>query len=333
MKTVEKGRLGGLETTQTGKETGKSLQSVNFPSKFGSAVICVMAKDEIKEHLRQGVYVKIVGTEGKVDVAQAIAKAEELVPLSDIGVVVEGSGAVCTALDVHRSKYGKRVHCLREDFSETLLIHFLETFCLGGVAAACMTGMPLAAFSLEALRKKYVVIMATAQKLQQQMTELEEELQHLSAEGDGTPAFNIFNPIVDENKLADCFYRMYSDFFGPNKKTALTGNCDETDFATYLFFLVAKEGLGKDNFVETAKKPFFEFIQSKVIDLNKTERTFRYRLDGMKNFSEQVLKKQTEAGEKASQAGMHHQNFHKVLQNFHESSYYRWLERLQRNLT
>lgn len=331
MKTVENGRLGGRETTQTGKEAGKGLQSVNPQNKFGSAVVCVMTKDEIKKHLRQGAYVKIVGTEGKVEVAQAIAKAEELVPLSDVGVVVEGSGAVCTPWDVHRSEYGEWVHCLREDFSEVLPPHFEETFCLGGIVTACMIDIPSAAFSLDRLRKKYVVIMATAQKLQQQMAELEEELQQLSAEGNGTPPFNIFNPVVDENKLADCFYRMYADFFGPNKTTALDGDCDETDFAAYLFLLVAKEGLGKDNFVETAKKPFFEFIQAKVIiNLNKTDRTFRNRLDGMDNLCKQVLKGRTATGSKAVQTGTHHRNFHKVLGNFHETPYYRGLEKLLR---
>lgn len=147
-----------------------------------------------------------------------------------------------------------------------------------------------------------------------------------------TKSCRIFNSVVSEDKLADCFYGLYDTCFGESQSCILEGNCDKTTFAVYLFLLVEKEGLGKSDFGEHCKKPFFEFIQNRVItDIDKTVRTFNNRLAKLGELRRKILNETIPAvGKSTLVTNPNDSNFHKILGNFHRTHYFHELQKLKK---
>lgn len=138
--------------------------------------------------------------------------------------------------------------------------------------------------------------------------------------------------IVDENKLAGCFSKLYNSYFGEKRKYQLEGKCDQILFFAYLYLLVEKEQLGKENFAENTRKPFFEFIEQKVAgETNKTVRTFHNRVEELQKFRETLLSKDENSRENPTwKSSNHYKNFHGICGNFHRTSYFNELERLKK---
>ncbi|MCD8093555.1 MAG: hypothetical protein LUF01_12295 [Bacteroides sp.] len=138
--------------------------------------------------------------------------------------------------------------------------------------------------------------------------------------------------IVDENKLAGCFSKLYNSYFGEKRKYQLEGKCDQILFFAYLYLLVEKEQLGKENFAENTRKPFFEFIEQKVVgETNKTVRTFHNRVEELQKFRETLLSKDENSRENPTwKSSNHYKNFHGICGNFHRTSYFNELERLKK---
>lgn len=139
--------------------------------------------------------------------------------------------------------------------------------------------------------------------------------------------------IVDESKLASCFAKLYGYYF-VQRKCLLEGKHDESLFFAYLFLLVEMEGLGKEGFADNSRKPFFEFIQKRVVEGNmeKTMRTFHNRVDKLQGLRKQMLFQ----GEKLSEDVLwknnsDYKNFHGIRGNFHRSRYFKELETLKRH--
>lgn len=138
--------------------------------------------------------------------------------------------------------------------------------------------------------------------------------------------------IVDENKLAICFGKLYNIYFGEKRKYQLEGKHDQSLFFAYLYLLVEKEQLGKENFAENTRKPFFEFIKEKVVrETDKTMRTFHNRVEDLQKFRENLLSKDEKMRENTAwRNSTHYKNFHGISGNFHKTSYFNELERLKK---
>lgn len=139
--------------------------------------------------------------------------------------------------------------------------------------------------------------------------------------------------IVDENKLATCFSKLYDSYFGEKRKNRLEGKCDQSLFFAYLYLLVEKEQLGKENFAENTRKPFFEFIKEKVVrETDKTMRTFHNRVDELQSFRNMLLSKDENYQENPLwKNSIHCKNFHGIRGNFQKTGYFIELERLKKS--
>lgn len=138
--------------------------------------------------------------------------------------------------------------------------------------------------------------------------------------------------IVDENKLASSFRKLYNNYFGEKPKYRLEGKCDQSLFIAYLYLLVEKEQLGKENFAENTRRPFFEFIAEKVVnEMEKTVRTFHNRVDELQSFRKILLSKDDNSRENPVwTSSIHYKNFHGICGNFHKTSYSIELGRLKK---
>lgn len=137
--------------------------------------------------------------------------------------------------------------------------------------------------------------------------------------------------IVDENKLASCFMKLYSYYF-VQRKCFLEGKHDESLFFAYLFLLVEMEGLGKEGFADNSRKPFFEFIQKRVVEGNmeKTMRTFHNRVDKLQGLRKQMLFQGGNLSENQIwKNNSDYKNFHGIRGIFHKSRYFKELEILK----
>lgn len=135
--------------------------------------------------------------------------------------------------------------------------------------------------------------------------------------------------IVDENKLAVCFAKLYNGYLGADKDFLLVGNPDESLFFAYLFLLVEMERLGKEGFADNSRKPFFEFIKAKVLSgkTEKTMRTFHNRVDSLQNLREQLLAHGVDLSENSLwKDNSDYKNFHRICDKFHQSHYFKGLE-------
>lgn len=137
--------------------------------------------------------------------------------------------------------------------------------------------------------------------------------------------------IVDENKLASCFAKLYNYYF-VQRKSLLEGKHDESRFFAYLFLLVEIEGLGKEGFADNSRRPFFEFIEEKVIEGNmeKTMRTFHNRVTDLLKLREQILfPSKNHSENQIWENNSDYKNFHGIRGIFHKSRYFKELEILK----
>lgn len=103
------------------------------------------------------------------------------------------------------------------------------------------------------------------------------------------------------------------------------------DLIAYLFILVEWERLGNCIFSEKCKKPFFEYINEKVLveKIGKTERTFYNRLTlTMNDFRNNLMKEPASSKFKGEcwKRDFFIKDFLKVLEIFHGTEYYKELE-------
>lgn len=148
------------------------------------------------------------------------------------------------------------------------------------------------------------------------LEQVEKMLLRLKKRGKARQQGKIFNPIVNEDELANCFYHLY---------TVQEGVYDDLQFAAYLYLLVKKEKLGNDTFATRGQTKFYAFVQQKVLpDLNKTTKAFGDRLRKLdflvnpKNLSDMF--KSTSPDWK---------NFQNLLANFRNTSFYHYLKSLK----
>lgn len=175
-------------------------------------------------------------------------------------------------------------------------------------------------------------IYATIKGLKKCLAELENnvntyiETRHNN--GGAPSSFGIFNPVIDENKLADCFYKIYSNFFGINAKDMLLNDCDEAGFSAYLFVLVENEKLGCDNFKTRSQSKFYNYMQTKVIPMAKlpTLRTFSSRVTHIENLFHLTPAQLQKVTDKTD---FDLRNFQKITKFFHNTRYYYLLSKLK----
>lgn len=185
------------------------------------------------------------------------------------------------------------------------------------------------------LEELFIVLISHLADVAKEANSIREELANLPDDGDGGgPLFNLFQPFVDENKLANCFFTLYQRFFGVMPKEMFTGDYNEpVDFAAYLFILVEREKLGNGTFSEKGMKPFFEYIELKVTGtLGKSERTFRNRLkETMKDFRDRLEHEPANSNYRDSVWARDPfvEDYRRVRGNFHKMDYYRELNRLK----
>ncbi len=178
---------------------------------------------------------------------------------------------------------------------------------------------------------KFAKIAAAVKLLYSFTQESEAILHQIEPVSETSPHFNIFNQVIDEDKLADCFKQIYAHYCGEARSKALEGRWDKVTIACHLFMLVDRFKLGKDDFAINSKQPFFEFIQTKVIDTGMTSRTFHNRFQKMSDVHKKIMQKpRGKELNRALQGNVHYRNFHQVLTIFYGLQFYRELEKLQK---
>lgn len=135
---------------------------------------------------------------------------------------------------------------------------------------------------------------------------------------------NLFNPVLDENELADSFYSLYTDC-GKNKTVPAQKECDKLKFSAFLFYLVKMEGLGGERWTQGR---FYEFIQMKVFtDLGQGVRTFNGRLTELA-FLPKAVKKPKEY-----EANSDFKYFQSLIIKFRKTPFYNHLRVLRGNVS
>lgn len=187
------------------------------------------------------------------------------------------------------------------------------------------------------LLERFVVVVRKIIDAVQEMDDLREEIVRVLPCDDTTaPTYGIFKPFVDEEKLSKCFHTVFQKFFGALPTEKLEGNYrNPIDLTAYLFILVEWEGLGNYVFREKCKKPFFDYINKKVIveGIGVTERTFQNRLTvTMGDFREKLSKEPTSSRFKGEcwKNDLFIRDFLRVVEVFHGTEYYKELHRNMR---
>lgn len=192
--------------------------------------------------------------------------------------------------------------------------------------------VPVPAPSLQPTSEKRARLASLGKQYQHAIEEYEKEMHEHALFDSRVPSTSIFNLVINENELATCFREIYSKFFGLEKKEILEGKVTPIDFAVYLFLVVVRAGLGKDDFALNSRKPFYNFIKNKVIlDIGKTDRTFVNRLNEMGDLRDRVTNNplvQKGSG-RVKIDEIHYGNFLKVYKIFLRSNFYRNLKRLK----
>lgn len=294
--------------------TAKSLtprSQLSLNSRYGRVIVRVLSADEIKEKQKQGRQIAVLGKMGDVTPRMAFVQARK--------VVVTG------------------------ELPKTKTPAFTPFPMVASVAAGAMIGSGLlAALGHEVAHRvlrpdatpQEKELYATIEILKKFLLELENkmdtyiETNHNNG-GDGTPPFGIFNPVIDENRLADCFYEIHSHFFGTNAKDMLLNDCDEAGFSAYLFVLVENENLGGDNFKARGQGKFYDYMQAKVFPAVKlpTHRTFSNRVANVENLFHLTPRQLLKVTDKVD---FDFRNFQKITKFFYNTRYYKELSKLKK---
>lgn len=187
------------------------------------------------------------------------------------------------------------------------------------------------------LRERFLVLVKKTKEVMQELDDLRVEIDRvLPLEDIAVPLYNIFQPFVDEEKLSSCFYTVFQKFFGALPTEKLEGGYrDPIDLIAYLFILVEWEELGNYVFSDKCKKPFFGYVNEKVLveRIDVTERTFHNRLTvTMGDFRKKLSKEPISSrfnGE-CWKNDMFIRDFLRVIEVFHETEYYKELSRNKR---
>lgn len=186
------------------------------------------------------------------------------------------------------------------------------------------------------LEEEYLVLVKAHAELTKKLADFGRKIHDALPDDDTeTPVHNIFRPFVDEDKLSDCFQGIFLKFFGALPTERLEGYYTKPiDLISYFFILVEWEKLGNYVFGEKCKKPFFEFVNDRVIvdDIGKTERTFHNRLTvTMNDFRRNLMKEPVSSSFKGEywKKDIFIKDFLKVIEIFHGTEYYKELSKLK----
>ena len=182
------------------------------------------------------------------------------------------------------------------------------------------------------LLEEYLVLVKEHARLSKRLINYGKKLHDALPDDDiPIPDFNIFQPFVDENKLSNCFFSIYQEFFGATPTVFLDGYYKTPiDLIAYFFILVEWEKLGSFIFSEKCKKPFFDYVCEKVLanQIGKTERTFYNRLTlTMNDFRQKLMKEPASSTFKGDcwKKDLFIRDFLKVVGIFHGMEYYKEL--------
>ena len=182
------------------------------------------------------------------------------------------------------------------------------------------------------LLEEYLVLVKEHARLSKRLINYGKKLHDALPDDDiPIPDFNIFQPFVDENKLSNCFFSIYQEFFGATPTVFLDGYYKKPiDLIAYFFILVEWEKLGSFIFSEKCKKPFFDYVSEKVLanQIGKTERTFYNRLTlTMNDFRQKLMKEPASSTFKGDcwKKDLFIRDFLKVVGIFHGMEYYKEL--------
>ena len=182
------------------------------------------------------------------------------------------------------------------------------------------------------LLEEYLVLVKEHARLSKRLINYGKKLHDALPDDDiPIPDFNIFQPFVDENKLSNCFFSIYQEFFGATPTVFLDGYYKKPiDLIAYFFILVEWEKLGSFIFSEKCKKPFFDYVCEKVLanQIGKTERTFYNRLTlTMNDFRQKLMKEPASSTFKGDcwKKDLFIRDFLKVVGIFHGMEYYKEL--------
>ena len=182
------------------------------------------------------------------------------------------------------------------------------------------------------LLEEYLVLVKEHARLSKRLINYGKKLHDALPDDDiPIPDFNIFQPFVDENKLSNCFFSIYQEFFGATPTVFLDGYYKKPiDLIAYFFILVEWEKLGSFIFSEKCKKSFFDYVCEKVLanQIGKTERTFYNRLTlTMNDFRQKLMKEPASSTFKGDcwKKDLFIRDFLKVVGIFHGMEYYKEL--------
>ena len=218
------------------------------------------------------------------------------------------------------------------DAAHILSADVIEEMLNASCCCCCATVFPYSQ-SMNELFDEFLVLVKEQVQLAKKMEDFGNKLRAaLPNDEIAIPTYCIFKPFVDENKLSDCFYCIYQKFFGALPTEKLEGDYNKPiDLIAYLFVLVEWEKLGNYTFSEKCKKPFFEYINKKVVidKIGMTERTFHNRvtrtLDDFRNKLSTEPVSSKFKGE-CWKNDFFIKDFLKVFEIFHGTDYYKELE-------
>lgn len=285
--------------------TAKSLtprSQLSLSSRYGRVIVRVLSADEIKEKQKQGRQIAVLGKMGDVTPRMAFVQARKVALTGRLPI-----------LDKPTPKLASKVAAAA-----------IGKFWIGSLVA-CI------AYSVDDLTPREKEMLVALEVIIDKCNQMKKELigyieTNHNNNGDDPSSFGIFNPVIDENRLADCFYEIHSHFFGTNAKDMLLNDCDDERFAAYLFVLVEKEGLGCENFSSKSQTDFHKYIKTKVLPSGtiKTLKTFNNRLQSIKN-----LRPSETQGNPPSPTDFDFLNFQKITKFFHNTHYYYQLSKLK----
>lgn len=291
--------------------TAKSLtprSKLSLSSRYGRVIVSVLSADEIKEEQKQGRHIAVLGKMADVTPRVAFTQARKVALTGELPQI-----PIPTFTPFPR-----------------IAAAAAGTMFGGGLLAALGHEVAHRVLRPDATPQEKELY-ATVKILKEYLAELEVKVEtyietnHNNNGGD-PPPFGIFNPVIDENRLADCFYEIHSNFFGADAKDMLLNDCDDERFAAYLFVLVEKEGLGCENFSSKSQTDFHKYIKTKVLPSGnmKTLKTFNNRLQSIKN-----LRPSETQGNQPSPMDFDSLNFRKITKFFHDTPYYYQLSKLK----
>lgn len=288
--------------------TAKSLtphSRLSLSSRYGHVIVRVLSADEIKEKQKQGRHIAVLGKMEDVTPRVAFTQARKVALTGHLPIV-----------DKPTPKLASRG-----------AVASIGNFWFGSLVA-CM------AYSIDDLtpreKEMLVALEIIIDKCNQMKKELIGYIETSHNNNGGEPSsFGIFNPIINEDQLADCFYQIYSNFFGANAKEKLLNDCDEAGFSAYLFVLVENENLGGDNFKTRGQGKFYDYMKAKVFPAVKlpTPRTFSNRVANVENLFYLTPRQLLNITDKVD---FDFRNFQKITKFFYDTRYYKELSKLKK---